>query len=202
LTETRRQISTEAGRGVGKLNFMRVVGQAVRDKAVGFLESLLVTALLARAAGFTGLVITIDEFEVESQLTKEKINRLVNVLSLLTRYLRNESGYAPAPLAIFVAAVGDADEEDLSSTALRVLLGADPAQEYHLSPWGDRDLLTLAGCIDAVYRQAYPSPQPGNGQAEKVLGLLPMDLEVPRVRAFARSYLAALDAHCSSKSRD
>jgi len=75
-----------------------------------FVESLTGHATLVKHAGYQGLVITVDEFEVE-YLRGERWRRAENAVAALERYLTG--GLIPPvdPLSLFIATVGQEGEE-------------------------------------------------------------------------------------------
>jgi len=95
-----------------------MIGMRVVDRPGDFLKTLIGNALLAKLAGYKGLVITIDEFEVESfyyssKAHKEKLDRAYNLLYELGKYGDGETDLPEAPISLFIATVGE-DDENLS----------------------------------------------------------------------------------------
>jgi hypothetical protein len=66
-SDIRREILLEASPGVDRFRIdpKRLVGTAVHERPTDFADCLLGCARLATRAGFKGLVVTLDEFEVE-----------------------------------------------------------------------------------------------------------------------------------------
>lgn len=86
---------------------MRMIGRKVDERPHDFVESLAGQAMVAKLAGYKGLVVTIDEFEVEQRfLSAQMLERVDALLAGLLNYLQGKSAVRAAPLAIFIASVG------------------------------------------------------------------------------------------------
>lgn len=83
----------------------RMIGLKVEDRPYDFIESLAGHAIIACLAGYKGLVITIDEFEIEHLLPRSKFERIYNLVNALTEYFSGEMEHPIAPLALFIATV-------------------------------------------------------------------------------------------------
>lgn len=110
-----------------------MIGTTVEHRPYDFVETLAGHATVAQLAGYRGIVLTIDEFEVDrSLLTPAKQERLVRLLRVLQQYLDGETGHRAAPLALFFATVGE--EGHTGDKVIENLIGAEPEARYDLQP--------------------------------------------------------------------
>jgi hypothetical protein len=174
-----------------------MIGTTVAHRPYDFVETLAGHATVAQLAGYRGIVLTIDEFEVDrSLLTPAKQERLARLLHVLQLYLDGETGHRAAPLALFFATVGE--EGHTGDRAIEQLIGAEPEARYDLQPWPPEELHRLAGKIDRLYTAAY-------GLAEAIDASLVARVEAELdttgsgdsglIRAFIKRYVGALDVH-------
>lgn len=91
----------EGSYGAGKTHLLRLLGETARargikrmigntvvDRPYDFVGSLAGNAIIAQLAGLRGLVVTIDEFEVEqSQLALSRLYRVQQLLTAIHAYL-------------------------------------------------------------------------------------------------------------------
>jgi len=175
--------------------FKPMIGTTVEHRPYDFVETLAGHATVAQLAGYRGIVLTIDEFEVDrSLLTPAKQERLVRLLRVLQQYLDGETGHRAAPLALFFATVGE--EGHTGDKVIENLIGAEPEARYDLQPWPPEELHRLAGKIDRLYTVAY-------GLEEAIDGALVARVEADLdtmgsgdsglIRAFIKRYVGALD---------
>jgi len=172
-----------------------MIGAIVAHRPYDFVETLAGHATVAQLAGHRGIVLTIDEFEVDrSLLTPAKQERLVHLLQVLQRYLADETDHRAAPLALFFATVGE--DGHPGDRVIERLISDRPEARYDLQPWQPQNLRDLAGRIDRLYAAAY-------GLAEAVDGSLVTGVEADLdamgsgdsglIRAFIKWYVGALD---------
>ena len=138
------------------ITLKRPIGLRVADRPHDFVMALASLALLARFAGFKGFVLTIDEFEVESNLSSQQRKRFASNLALLVDYLQDpvqNLGVAPAPLALFVATVGG--EEDMGQQILAKMVEVTDGERMELVLPTRTDQEVMAKAVAAVYAQAY-----------------------------------------------
>ncbi|MHB8644262.1 MAG: BREX system ATP-binding domain-containing protein [Thermomicrobiales bacterium] len=177
--------------------FKPMIGPTVEHRPYDFVETLAGHATVARLAGYQGIALTIDEFEVDrSLLTPAKQVRLVHLLQVLQRYLDDETDHPAAPLALFFATIGEDDHS--GDRVIEQLIGDRPEVRYDLQPWQPQDLRDLAGKIDRLYTAAY---RLGESIDDTLVAQVESDLDTLGVgdsgliRAFIKRYVGTLDVH-------
>ncbi len=185
------------GRGAEyPLTPMRLIGKEVFDRPDDFVECLIGYSALAKLAGYKGLVVTIDEFEVESaQLTRKQLERLEDVITTLGIWFGGRGKQKTGPLALFIATVGE--EGHLGDEVVEMLVRKTSGDQYPLKKWTRAAHKKLAERIFNLYRRAYSI----DGEFDESLAstvqdrLDEADLEGSgMVRAFIKGYVAELDA--------
>jgi hypothetical protein len=172
-----------------------MIGNRVPDRPYDFVEVLAGHAVVARLAGLKGLIVTVDEFEVEQVLTATQYQRVKDLLEVLTKYLNDQLDYEAAPLGMFFATVGDDDHE--GDEAIAAMVGSSPDAQHLLEPWSRAKRVELAERIYDVYCEAYGIDAPFDnvvaGSVERQLSAHG-DGDSGLVRAFIKRYVAALDS--------
>jgi hypothetical protein len=175
-----------------------MIGSRVEDRPFDFVEVLAGHATIARLAGYKGLVVTVDEFEVEQTQTRFQTrlqhSRVQELLGILTKYFAGNLDYAPAPLAMFFATVGADDHE--GDNAISAMVGDSPDGHHYLEPWSAHQRAELAERIHGVYCDAYGLSadfdiQPIQRVEEQLRRF--GDADSGLVRAFIKRYVALLD---------
>lgn len=172
-----------------------MIGRRVEDRPYDFIEVLSGHATVAKLAGFEGLVLTIDEFEVEQNLTWKAYDRVNDLLNLLTKYFGGELDYEAAPLSLFFATVGGKGHE--GDAAIEAMLADSRDGYYYLSPWTETQRVQLAERLHGLYCQAY-----GENSAFLPAQVDQVERQIARygdndsglIRAFIKRYVAALDS--------
>ena len=173
-----------------------MIGKRLADQPYDFVEVLAGHAVVAKLAGYKGLILTIDEFEVErALLSRTKYERVTDLLDVLTRYLRNDLEYEPAPLGLFFATVGDDQHE--GDAAIWEMLGENKHGYYHLQTWSPNQRCDLASRLHRLYCAAYGLQRRFDGaiveRIEEQLELSGYD-DSGLIRAFIKRYIGTLDA--------
>lgn len=174
----------------------RMIGQSVVDRPYDFIESIAGHAILARQAGFAGLAITIDEFELESAtLTPVLQQRVAALIQVVKEYLDGRTGHRKSPVALFFASIGDADHE--GDRVIEDLVRNQPDGCFVLEALDRDGRRGLAENIFGLYQRAYSiRAQHLPELTERVEN----DLDASEAsdsgltRAFIKRYVAALDA--------
>jgi hypothetical protein len=180
----------------GRVDPKRMVGISVDERPDDFTNCLLGYAALASRAGFKGLVVTLDEFEVEYKAFGFSYihPRVIDLLEVLGRRLSEADARSGAPLALFIATVGQQGEE--GDGHVRRLLDETGGDARPLRKWSSHELQQLARRIHELYCEAYSRPEPFDDalarQVEKGIEVLDADL-AGHVRAFIKGYVAELD---------
>lgn len=139
----------------GYINLQPMIGNRIVDRPSDFLETLIGNAFLARLVGYKGLVITVDEFEVESffsssKAEREKLERARNILLALKEYGMGNIQLPKAPISLFIATV---DEED-TTLSLSYFAKYMDGGTKNLKQLSKQDLHSLARKIHDFYMQA------------------------------------------------
>jgi hypothetical protein len=179
-----------------------LVSRFVADRPTDFVKSVMGTAALARACGLAGLVVTIDEFEVEQLLPRNKIARVIGLVGELVKYLDRRRSAQPWPLAIFVASVGRQDH--VGDGIIEALVNNVSGSRYVLSEWPLESLAILGAKISTLYGDAYDVTgidSAGVTQAARER-LTRADLGGSGlIRAFIKSIVAELDTRFGPPAR-
>lgn len=129
----------------------RLIGKAVDERAHDFIETLIGNAVVCQLAGFKGLVITIDEFEIQRLGTKS--NRVDAVITYLMNYLKGKTGHKAAPLSIFIASVGT--DGHLGDKIIDAMIRECEGEFYSLKILEERDCIELGRKMFNLYRDVY-----------------------------------------------
>ncbi|WP_122925301.1 BREX system ATP-binding domain-containing protein [Brevibacillus nitrificans] len=171
-TEVNSRLSKEPNLFLPQLKLRSPISRAVAERSHDFLEALVSCAVLSRMAGFKGLVITIDEFEVEVNLTKSKQAQLMEVIDVVGSYMRGENRSLPAsPLAVYLGTLGQITNP--ADARLDQICKQSSGMIYTLGTWQKEQRLELAQKIYALYQQSYMLGKPYSGKiAEEVHSLM------------------------------
>lgn len=129
-----------------------IISKSVDERPKNLVEALAAHATLARWAGYKGLIITVDEFEIERNDNKNLI-KVNNTLSVLQQYLNGRTQIFKAPLGLFFAAVdqsGCQGDPILESTIV-----TERTNCFRLKPWESPHRVRLAENIHDIYCKAY-----------------------------------------------
>jgi hypothetical protein len=174
----------------------RLIGRNTDERPLDFINCLLGYATLARHCGFAGLVVTIDEFEVEYNLPNAKQERIWDLLRTMEYWLSGTIEAGDAPLAVFVATVGQHGRSG-DSTVER-LVEACEGGVFELPIRTPEERADLASRIHRWYTSAYDIEEAFREQdlrgVEHQLRRAELDAEGGMIRAFIKRYVAALDA--------
>jgi hypothetical protein len=182
-----RELEPEQRKGV---NPSRLVSMRVDERPADFARAIGGYARLAERAGFKGLVLTLDEFEVE-----QSIYRLMETIDGLVTALFLQPTPKSAPLTLFVGVVPSAGA-DGNVILDRVIDNAGGDQKV-LKPWSGHHLKLLARKVYATYSQAYELDEPFDDsivdETREDIQSADEDLE-GHVRTFLKRYVAKLDS--------
>lgn len=130
-----------------------VIGRDLESRPKDFIDSLVSNTLIAVHAGYKGLVVTVDEFEVEYNLSSQYLDRTRRLVDALCQYM-NSQQWPKAPLGMFFAAVGqEGHQGDEIIDRLMPLL--DGECYWNLKPWPKHDRVQLAEKVFGLYAQTY-----------------------------------------------
>ena len=189
-----RQIGVRTSPRDGAASLRRMLGNSVAERPHDLVAALVGHATVARLAGLRGLVVTIDEFEVEQVPSRASYARVRAHLGVLTAYLRGETAHRAAPLGLFFATVDE--DETAADAVVGPMLAATDGGSYRLAPWPPAQRRELAGQIGRLYAAAYGrEPDFDPALVDRVEGSLTYGGfdESGLIRAFIKRYVAALD---------
>lgn len=147
LAKLRRSLPARAK----DMRLKAMINNQTKHRPRDFVLTLAGHAHIARLAGYKGLIVTIDEVEVEQRfLTPVKRNEIRDLLQMVGAYLSDNAGIDPAPLGLFLATV-----EDHTDPLVQALIESTDADRYALHPWSTSDLRELAARIHRLYCAAY-----------------------------------------------
>ncbi len=164
------------------------IGRTVSERPSDFVESLAGAAIVCKLAGFKGLVITIDEFEV--QHLGAKWDRVRDLILCLARHFKGESGLPPSPLGIFFASVGS--DGHLGDEIIDAMVKACGGECHALSEFGESECLAIGKNIFGLYKDVHcGTPDFDEPLAKKIhqkfLG------QEGHIRKFIKYFIAHLD---------
>lgn len=159
------------------------------QRPLDFVAALMGYAAVAYAAGYEGLVITIDELEVDDALsTRAKFDKVVRLIAAMRSILYSDDP-VDGGLAFFFATVGS--ENYNQDKVVSLMVDPDTRPAHVLRPWGNRELVELSRRIHALYHRAHG----GLGAHDETVAARIARAVDPDagVRAFIRAYVSALD---------
>lgn len=164
------------------------IGRRVNERPRDFVESLVGVAIVSKLAGFKGLVITIDEFEIQ-QLTS-RLDRVFDLVVCLTKYFKGESNLPVSPLGIFFASVSS--DGRLGNAIIKMLIEGCGGGTYPLSKLHETDCLAIGKNIFELYKEVHNGlPDFDEPLASKIYQMFRN--EEGLVRKFIKYFVATLD---------
>lgn len=136
-----------------ELGLRSVIGKSLATRAFGYVQALVALALAGQLAGYKGLVVTVDEFEVEYNQQPHKITRVRELMSELAAYMEGRGPLLPAPVALFFAAVGQGNRA--GDPLVGQVVDAARGNRYELEPLRVDHRLRLAREIHSMYAETY-----------------------------------------------
>jgi len=157
-TEAEKEIREETS-DINHLNFYKTYGvitRSVKQRPSNFIEYLVGLSLTATFAGYKGLIVTCDEYEVEASSLSQRILREKShsVLRLIKDYFNGETDYPDAPLIIYVASVPTVDS--YSEIGIEAIVNETKGKSIDLQPYrgwnpDDPEQLALVEKIHDLY---------------------------------------------------
>jgi hypothetical protein len=151
-TQLRADLHSEAGFDQTSPRVTPMINRFVAERPKDFIKVLIGHSMMARLAGYSGLVVTIDEFEIERQ-DRIRWERTKAVLDMLAKYLAGKTGFVNAPLAIFIASVGQGGHA--GDDAIQRLIEKTEGAQYELKPIRRSQRQGLARQLHELYCEAY-----------------------------------------------
>lgn len=191
-TQLKADLARLTGTKRNQIRLKPMTARGLNDKRVMFIQSLAGHALLAKEAGYNGLVVTIDEFEAHHNLNLPDRRKVHELITILEQYVQGDTSIPRAPLAIFFGAVSqDGADKD---PWLEDLVKNSGGKRYVLFPWSDADKRELANNIYDLYKSAYEiSAASDEGLIDKTESLLENRDQTGLIRSFIKFFMAVLD---------
>jgi len=164
------------------------IGRKVVERPHDFVESLVGAAIICKLAGFKGLVITIDEFEVQ-RLTL-RWDRVRDVILCLANYFKGTSDLPSSPLGVFFASVGS--DGHFGDAIIDAMIKASGGECYALSKFGEKECLTIGKNIFGLYKGVHGGPPGYDESLAKKIHQMFQDQE-GHIRKFIKYFIASLD---------
>ncbi|MCC4766559.1 hypothetical protein FXW07_07995 [Methanosarcina sp. DH1] len=178
-----------------------LISQRVNERTYTFIECIVGIALLSRYAGYEGLILLIDELEVESVLlsTSKQRERFIENLEMLSTYVTGKTEYPETSLGIYFASVGD--EWDIGSKYIAYMVKGSGQEPYHIQPivdWNlsNKEILEFVSNVYHIYREAYTLMEdPDFGILSELEEILQNEqmYESGAIRYFVKKYVGLLD---------
>jgi hypothetical protein len=181
----------------------RVIPNRVDQRPLACVGALSGYAKLAHYAGFKGLIITIDEFEVETNLVKAKQDNLVSLLFHLMHYVQKGAFALPAPVSIFIATVAEAG--NVGDHLARFMVGEDEDATHEIEPCTHSERFILAGRIFDLYARAYSLAESFNESVVDAIEAAMAGRDFGHsglIRAFIKRYVGTLDSQYGPRLPD
>lgn len=176
-----------------------MIGRFVANRPYDFVEALFGNGYICYLAGYKGLVVTIDEFEVE-HFGQKQWERVQDLISVLQKYIAGETDHKSAPVSLFFATVdagghlgGDEVVDNLVETA--------NGDCYQLREMAWQDIEEIGKRISSLYYQAYNISDEKIAPDCRTIWDRYAQISSGKVRSFIKHYMASLDAifgppHC------
>ena len=169
-----------------------LIGRQVDGRPRDFADSLVGYALIAQAAGYKGLVVTIDELEVEHNLEKRLLERIGSLMEYLYDCAEGRLRYPQSRLALFFASAGT--EGHQGDSLIENIMKVSGGKYYALKRWNASHRTKLARRIHALYARAYGTPTKYDAAtAQEVEASISDDPGEDRIRTFIKRYVSQLD---------
>ncbi len=194
VTQAKKEIFSEFNIDRSQIRIEPMVSKTVSKRGFDLVESLAGHAVLAKLAGFKGLIITIDEFEIEYYDKKNHI-RVEEILNTIGQYLNGNTIYYKAPLGIYIATVDQYGYQ--GDPLIQRYIAPNELNRYRLRVWEQEQRVKLAEKIHKIYCEAYNLENPfDKSLASKIERLLAQKIENDDsglIRSFIKWYVGLLD---------
>ena len=169
------------------IDVKKIIGRTVVDRPYDFVESLFGHAIICSLAGYKGLVVTIDEFEVEYL---GLFGRVVDLITALTKYLAGKTSHPWAPCSLFFATIGQPGHQ--GDKVVDQLVESCGGEYYPLEEMDWDAMKDIGKRIHKLYNKTYSLSEPFSlATTERIYNRI--ENHSGRVRSFIKHYLAHLD---------
>jgi len=178
-----------------------IVSSRLKECAYTFIESIIGTALISKGAGYKGLLILIDEFEVEIPFlrTKAQKDRFNNNLNMLIKYVSGKTSYPGTSLGIYFATTGKGF--DFGSEYINKIVSGSEGSRYKIEPilnWNldNLEIIKFANNVGRIYQEAYPHIENSDISLIPALNKIIRNEQIYEsggIRYFVKQYIGMLD---------
>lgn len=175
-----------------KPKVLTMVGRAVLDRPYDFVKALFGNGYICYLAGYKGLVVTIDEFEVE-HFGHKQWERVQDLISVLQKYIAGETDHKLAPVSLFFATV-NADGPLGGDEVVDALVEVANGDCYQLDEMAWQDIEKLGKLISSLYYQVYKISDEKIAPDCRTIWDRYAQISSGKVRSFIKHYMASLDA--------
>ena len=178
----------------GYLTVYPLIGRGVVNRPYDFLEALAGFTAVGIQAGYKGLLVTFDEFEVQTNLVPEARRRIVTLLEAFLQYFKEIPSQRVLPRKFPIKMIiGSVNEEDDTTGIVHILNTLSDHNVYQLENHSKDELLQLAEEISRLYGEAYELEiQSVEEIFEDVFASLPATSGI--LRAFIKGFVYRLDS--------
>lgn len=177
------------------LKLKKLISRKVDERGFDFIEALAGVATLAAAAGYKGLMVTIDEYEVERIKNNSNYKAVQEILSIIGQYLSGKLNIPAAPFCIIFSAInqnGEKGDPDITSYITRT-----PENIFEVEKWSKSQKIELLKKVHFLYCETYRlwsefSLTTGENLTKLIESKLP-DSESRQIRSIIKWYLTLLD---------
>lgn len=185
------------------INLFPIIGRTVKNRPNEFVEALVGTSLVGKLAGYKGLIVTIDECEVDESIsTSTELKRKIDIFDALIAYFTGNSKYVKAPIALYFASVPTQYEYEDEYCQIDTLVSGSLGQYYNLTPFTGWDhnntgQVSLVKKIHEIYKESYHCDEIGQENLIRDLDPLMKDPEIydsGGIRYFMKRLIGLLDS--------
>ncbi|WP_045176087.1 BREX system ATP-binding domain-containing protein [Anaerocellum danielii] len=181
--------------GYYDLKLKTPISRKVDERYLDFIETLAGIAILVSAAGYKGLMVTIDEYEVERIKNPSNYKIVQDALRIIGRYLNGNINIPKSPLCIVFAAINQGGEK--GDPDITRYISTTHESIFEVSKWADYQKIELLKKLHSLYCETYQlrtefSLNTGENLTKLIESKLP-DNESRQIRSVIKWYLSLMD---------
>jgi len=135
------------------LKLKPLISRRVDDRYLDFIEALAGIAVLVAAAGYKGLIVTIDEYEVERIKNPSNYKIVQDMLYVIGQYLSGGLNLPKAPLCIIFSAINQGGEK--GDPDITRYISKTPENIFEVTKWSESQKVELLKKIHVLYCETY-----------------------------------------------
>ncbi|WAM30843.1 BREX system ATP-binding domain-containing protein [Caldicellulosiruptor naganoensis] len=181
--------------GYSNLKLKTLISRKVDERYFDFIEALAGIATLVAAAGYKGLMVTIDEYEVERIKNPSNYKMVQDMLYVIGRYLSGGLNVPRAPLCIIFSAINQGGEK--GDPDITRYISKTPENMFEVTKWSESQKIELLKKLHVLYCETYQlwsefSLSTGENLTKLIESKLP-NSESRQIRSIIKWYLTLLD---------